>query len=223
MILNNRIYTAFETIRAETALKQKTLDSVTKKHARFTKKHLIIAFCFAACLLLFLFGNWFYKTPTVYISFDINPSLELGINRFDIVTQTKALNNDGQNLIDQVDVNGLTYEDALEKLMDSEKIQMLLSQNETLDITVTGKDEQQTDRILNGARKCTQNQNNTNCHKGSMEHRHEAQSLGLSNGRYKIYQQLKEFDPSILPEDIQNMTMKELHQKLSSYQATSHH
>ena len=34
-------------------------------------------------LLFFIGGSWVFMTPTAYISIDINPSLELGINRFD--------------------------------------------------------------------------------------------------------------------------------------------
>mgnify|MGYP006964182038 CR=1 FL=1 len=51
----------------------------------------------AACLLLlFLGGRQFYFIPTVKISIDINPSMELGVNRFDRIVSVEGYNDDGK-------------------------------------------------------------------------------------------------------------------------------
>ena len=51
----------------------------------------------AACLALAFagFGGFAYAQPTTYVGIDINPSIELGVNRFGIVVRAEALNGDG--------------------------------------------------------------------------------------------------------------------------------
>ena len=42
--------------------------------------------------------RWLYFTPIAEISIDINPSIELRVNRFDQVISVDGLNGDGQAL-----------------------------------------------------------------------------------------------------------------------------
>src|SRR5699024_6725608 len=62
----------------------------------------------AACLLLLTTvsagGAWVYLTPDAYISIDINPSLEFGINRFGRIVSVESFNDDGQDLAEQLDI-----------------------------------------------------------------------------------------------------------------------
>ena len=37
-----------------------------------------------------------------YVGIDVNPSIELALNRFNIVVETHALNDDGQRTLDEV-------------------------------------------------------------------------------------------------------------------------
>ena len=48
-------------------------------------------------------GTWLYFTPTMEISVDINPSIELGVNRFDRVISVDGYNEDGQALAQLLD------------------------------------------------------------------------------------------------------------------------
>jgi hypothetical protein len=40
-------------------------------------------------------GYAFYNTPINYVSFDVNPSVELGLNFFDKVVSCEACNEEG--------------------------------------------------------------------------------------------------------------------------------
>ncbi|WP_313341721.1 hypothetical protein [Sedimentibacter sp.] len=61
----------------------------------------------AACLILFVTPVWAYLTPYSYVSLDINPSFEFSINRFDRVLQVNAINDDGRNVVEQIDISKL--------------------------------------------------------------------------------------------------------------------
>ena len=51
----------------------------------------------------------FVFVPVNIISLDINPSIELGVNRMGYVIDAKAYNEDGEILLDNVDVGYKKY------------------------------------------------------------------------------------------------------------------
>ena len=81
----------------------------------------------AACLFFIVLaaaGYRFYFSATAVISIDVNPSIELNINRFDTVISVKAYNEDGQKLADQLHVRFMKYMDAFRAIVDSEDLRI---------------------------------------------------------------------------------------------------
>ena len=72
-------------------LKETTPPSSTKrpprKHSKIRKLAVGIAAA-AACLVVAVTGYAYYETPVDYLSLDINPSVELGVNAFQRVVRT---------------------------------------------------------------------------------------------------------------------------------------
>lgn len=173
----------------------------------------------AACLVLLLAGlggYHYYFTPTTYLSVDINPSLELGINRFDRVVSVKAWNEDGQALADSLELNLLDYREALERLVACEDIAGRLAAGELLSITVAGEDEAQCGRLLAGAQACTAGQENVQCHHGDAEALEEAHHAGLSLGKYQAFLELQALDPTVTAEDVAGLTMRQIRDWIGS-------
>ena len=85
-----------------------------RPRARFVSLRRAVA-AVAACLVLAVvgFGGFAYAQPTTYVGIDVNPSIELGVNRFGIVVQAEAFNDDGRALLDAVSLTGRGYADAL--------------------------------------------------------------------------------------------------------------
>lgn len=84
--MNKAFKALFEPIKAEEALKESTrafLAEQINDTARTAKRRRCHAYALACvCLLLVLIGGpWMYFTPTAEISIDINPSIELSLNR----------------------------------------------------------------------------------------------------------------------------------------------
>ena len=83
--MNERLKEAFGAVHAEESLKRGTLDAIRRKTRGYRRcalpRRLVPAL---ACLMVALGGlGGLYFTPTSVISIDVNPSLELSVNRFD--------------------------------------------------------------------------------------------------------------------------------------------
>ena len=132
-----RIKAAFDTVHADEALKQRTraylARTVNAGEKRRPLRRAIPAL--AACLLVLCLSGWYlYFIPTAYISVDINPSLELGVNRFDRVVSVEAYNPDGQALSDTLDLKYLDYRDALEQLVNDQAVEGYLQDIRLMDL-----------------------------------------------------------------------------------------
>jgi hypothetical protein len=58
-----------------------------------------------------------YYSESVFLDLDVNPSIELTLNPFDRVIGVYAYNEDGQSVLDEVDLLNRPYEDALAELV----------------------------------------------------------------------------------------------------------
>jgi len=70
---------------------------------RFVK----IAATAAASIMLFVAPAWAYLTPYSYVSLDVNPSVEYTVNMFDRVLSVKAVNDDGEEILKEMDLDDL--------------------------------------------------------------------------------------------------------------------
>lgn len=216
--MHDRMKRAFGYVHAEQDLKDNTRRFLQEKARRRPRSALgtwvrLLPAC--ACLLCLLFGGaWFYFTPAVAISIDINPSLELGVNRLEQVISVRGYNSDGQALADSLDIQYLNYTEAVRQILDSEVVQGLLADQEVLSIGVIGPDDEQTAQMLTELESCTEETENTYCYHATHEEVGHAHDLGLSYGKYQAYLDLQALDPSITLEEVQQMTMREIHEKL---------
>ncbi len=102
-----------------------------------------LAAAFACLCLLFTGGYWLYFTPTATISIDINPSIELGVNRFNRVVSVEGYNADGVKLAGELSVQYADYMDALNQVLANDTVAALLDADGVLTITVVGPEGEQ--------------------------------------------------------------------------------
>ena len=213
--MNDRIKDAFEQIQAEEALKERTMAFVAgytagRAQRSWGYRRLVPL---AACLLLVavcLTGYWAYFVPTAAISIDVNPSLELGINRFDKVISVEGYNEEGQALADSLDVRFLDYTQAIDQILSSIQVSTLLSEDGAMAISVVSENESQCGRLLANIERCTEGHSNTYCYSADPQDVEDAHALGLSFGKYQAYLDLLALDPTVTPEEVQGMTMREI-------------
>lgn len=212
--MNEKLKEAFECVQADEELKNRTKEFISRKTKGYTHRksmdyvHFVSA---AACVLfLLLGGHRLYFTSTAEISIDINPSIELGINRFDRVVRMKGYNDDGRELLDSLDIKYRNYSEAVEQIMKEEQIESLLADEGIMTIAVTGTDEEQSAEILSGVQSCTAEQNNTYCYYAQKEEVEKAHELGLSYGKYRAFLEVQSLDPDITADTVKEMSMREI-------------
>jgi hypothetical protein len=119
--LEHRIRDAFEVVRAEDKLKQDTYAYLREKAYRRKRRVMRRLVSAVVSIIFVLFAGLFsynaYFEEAAVIDIDVNPSIEIKINRFDRVIGTYAYNEDGQGVLDAVDIRNMTYQEALASLI----------------------------------------------------------------------------------------------------------
>lgn len=217
---NARLRQAFEAIRAEEGLKSRTAEFVTarmereRRHRNSTGRRLALA---AACVvILCILGGWTYLTPTATISIDINPSIELGVNRFDRVVSVTGRNDDGQMLAAELDLRFMDYHGAVEAVLEAEPVAELLSEDGLLSIGVIGPDGEQCQRMLSAMEACAAQHEHALCYRGGVEEAAAAREVGLSVGKYRAFLELQALDPDVTPEEVGAMSMREIRERIQA-------
>lgn len=83
------------------------------------RKHLVRWAAMAACLCLLLFGGWgFWQSPIGTVRMQINPDVQMQVNRFDRVVGLEGLNADGMTLIDGYHAYGRHMQTVSDELAD---------------------------------------------------------------------------------------------------------
>lgn len=221
--MKDRVREAFDRVHTEEALLDSTRQILYKKieeealkerrKKRFFpgyKRWVPVVSCFVL-LLLFTTGYQICFATAAVISVDVNPSIELNINRLDRVVSVKSYNEDGAELAGTLKVQYMNYTEALEQILDNEALQQYLSSEEDMiSIAVVAEDEKKGEQVLADVEACTANKNNTYCYRANQEEVNAAHEAGLSYGKYRAYLTLQELDPDITTEDVRGMSMREI-------------
>lgn len=94
----------------------------------------------AAAIMIILIPFIYFKqvmATVAYVNVDINPSLELGINRYNNVNSVTPLNSDASELIKDMPLKGMNITDALGKMISTAKDMGYISENKQNNIEIT--------------------------------------------------------------------------------------
>lgn len=177
------------------------------------RRRLRVAAALAACLALLALGvaggHWLLA-PSAYVAIDVNPSLELGVNRLNRVVSTQAFNQDGQDLLDAAAVQGMTYENALTAL--ERQLRSFLADDAAVEVTIICDDGARYATLESASKSCldAQGTGQVHCSHATEQERADAATAGMGLGKYRVYAALTEAGVDIAPEEAANMTMREL-------------
>lgn len=168
------------------------------------------------CLLLLLGtgGYGLYGKPVSYVSIDVNPSIELGINRLGRVVSANAYNEDGQQILEQVRLKNLPYPKAVRLLLEYETAENFLTENSLLVFTVISENAE----AITGKLAAIPSSENTSIltYESDMACMEEAHQHHMSFGKYRAYLELSGYDGSVTVEDCHGMTMGEIQDRIDS-------
>lgn len=216
----NELKEALGSVRAGEELKARTREYVANRAPRSRPAHRLGRWAAAAACALLLTGGglfgWLWLSPVSAISMDINPSLELEVNRFGRVVAVEGFNDQGRALAQGLDLRFLPYPGAVERVLDDENVSALLDQGMTMSIYVICDDDTQREEMLATLESCTSGHHGVCCQGGGSGCHAEAHEAGFSTGRYRAYLRLRELDPSVTPEEAAGMTMAQLRERIAA-------
>lgn len=213
--MDNQIKEAFDAIQTPERLKRATKVALRKKTFDYGRnvlrlrqhRHRLAAGLLSLTLLLSAGGLWFL--PAASISVDINPSMELKVNALDRVIALEGRNSDGAAVVKDLDVVGMAYDDAMQRLLLSEGLEPYLADGSQITITVAGGGtdahaEQMLSRVLCRAYNIANKENVLYC-QVDWETVKAAREVNLCIPRYLAWQNLLKTNPAITPEDVREI------------------
>ena len=188
----------------------------------FMKKK--IALALVACAILSS-GTGVYayvKTPVAYVSMDINPSVELGVNAFDKVVSVEAYNDDGKKIIEGTDLRNYHIDNAISTLVSHAISDGYIKEDgsSVIEITTsTDKDkiaikfEESLKEVANETLDNNDVEADIETDNVALARRDEARKLGITPGKLNLIQKLQELDPTITVEDYKDSSVKDIQKK----------
>lgn len=213
----NALQKSMSEVRATEELKKNTLQYLNRQQEKKdrAKPRLFLRYALVTVCLLLLAGTGsysVYRKPVSYISIDVNPSIELGINCFGRVVSAKAYNEDGQNVLQHVSVKNISYIRAINRLLADESDLLYLRENSLLVFTVISD---QPHSIMEEIRTNEFAQTyETLMYTSDADCMEEAHSHEMSFGIYRAYLELSLYDSTVTVEDCHGMSIGEIQNRI---------
>lgn len=197
----------------KTKILAKCIDVKRTKSSSFISKKIIAVILSVLVLITSALGGvrLYYEDYTnVYI--DINPSIKLVLNRFDIINDVVFLNDEAKVLFSSIDIEDKKLDEGIVVIM------KVLDENgylENGDIYVSSTSEEVSNDIVECINKYNQkhnHQNSVNKEDYTYEERQEAHQNGLSPSKYYMIQDIIELEDSYTFDMLKDKSMKELRQ-----------
>lgn len=170
----------------------------------------------AACLALvacLIGGVADFLRPVAYVGIDVNPSVELTLNRFDIVVGTHALNDDGQQALDEASCMWRTFDDAARDLDGA--MRTIAGEDAVVEVSIDCDNESRYAALAAQSNDCFGCNGEAHCERTNAEERQAAHNLGMGVAKYRVYQALQEAGVDISAEKCASMSMRELRNMLA--------
>lgn len=180
-----------------------------RKALHFTKGGRIAAI--AACLALvacIIGGAVDFLRPVAYVGIDVNPSVELTLNRFDIVVGTHALNDDGQRALDEASCMWRAFDDAARDLDGA--MRSIAGGGAVVEVSIDCDNENRYAALAAQSNDCFGRNGEAHCNRTSAEERQAAHDSGMGVAKYRSYQALQEAGVDISAEKCASMSMRQL-------------
>ena len=181
------------------------LDYTVKQHAlgRFGEYASI-----AAAILILAFSAYIiqaisvsFNTVYAYISIDINPSVELGVNRYGNVLSVECMNSDAEDMIEANELKSMKIERAVEiitqRAIDKGYIKPDVDNNILITLSYSGNTfiTDRMDKLVRSSKAVIERKqlkSNIEAIHAHDNERIQARQMGLTTGKYLIYKEALE-------------------------------
>lgn len=212
--MTNKIQQAFGNIQADPRLIESTKRALAAKRSKKSHKKPGLILALACMTLSFIAGMQAYAwilTPVSYVSIDVNPSMELALNRLDRVVSASPYNDEGAEILNGLRLKWKKYTDAIKTIMESSTMGSYLVDDPELLFTVAS-DKDREIPLETGVTDASRETGHS-CHSVSadMETAALAHDSGLSLGKYNAYLLLLQYDSTITIDQCKDMSISEIH------------
>lgn len=235
--MENKLRDAFDKIHAEDDLKKKTAGylhaEIQKRGRRRGSARIRIAVVCLTSVLVILAGSFshnLYITPSAFVDMDVNPSIELTLNCFDRVLEANPYNDDGADILQEVNVKNKTYEQAIQTLLSEMIRQGYLKADGLVSVTVQANDGEEEQAMLDKVQTSVDSSLAshhttvpTDIFAVSSEVRQCAREHNLSPAKYVAITQLQEVDSTATYEGCAEHSISEIWQYTEEHGGEHHH
>ena len=192
----------------------------------------------AAVFFIIFYGFGFFNTnfnanrDYTYLSIDINPSLELVLDRKNVVLEATPLNSDAKILLNNITIDNLSIDVALSEILDSSRKEGFISnenntilfsasplfenEDELKEDDMKEKDEEITN-ILNSLKKLADDDGlSSEIIKANPKNRKTALNYGVSMGKYALYTRANEKGMNITIDEVRSTSVSNILVKIKS-------
>lgn len=179
----------------------------------------VISMISAAFFILFLgTAAYLWATPVQYINIDINPSVELMINRLDRIIKVNSLNDDGKKLVEKISVNARHYEAGVIEVINAARNLGYLEDENDILISISSSDMKLIEKTQEKIKEKVDDKIailtfDTETYRASVE-------KGLSPGKSDIINKVIETDTSLSREELAAVQVKDLMAKINDIRST---
>lgn len=195
---------------------------VSNYFSLFQAKRLAISIAAVVAVLLLFFTQFsMFKQSNLavaaYISLDINPSLEVGVNEKLKVVEVIPINEDGKNIVSQIQENyrNQSLSQFINHTMELAKKDGYLKENHDVLVTTTyinKNAEAAVEANLNEIKKDIETDGVVvTTLKGDENTRKEAKDVGVSTGKYLLYKEAKE---NLTVEETKDLSVTKIYERL---------
>lgn len=187
----------------------------------------VIAASLILCTLSAITGFRVYTKPTAVVSIDINPSIELNLNRFGKIVSVKAWNREGAKVLETVLVKNKNYQQGVQLLMSSALMQSYIAKDNYIRVAVQSETEAET--IKDSVQEVIRNEierRQVEIESFCVDHSllEQAHHYGMSAGKYLAVEELSEVDASVDIEEYSHCTIREIKEMTDKCSGeTNHH
>jgi hypothetical protein len=214
------VHRAFAEIRAEERLKENTMAYLEKTINRKKRRPFARSAAVCACVLLLFFGGFLsyqsYCKVTAYVDIDVNPGVELILNRYNRVIDVSAYNDDGADLLAKVSLKNKEVKDAFRLLTREMGDRGYIRNAELFSLTLQTEGEDQAElldalnAILAALLTDAQQEMELDVFAVDAATKTASHDLHLSPAKYLAIRQLQSVDPSATFENCRDHTIGEI-------------
>ena len=197
-----------ENLIKNTEMLLKSKDSQKKFHLN----KLLIAACLSIILVTLTFSTYRYNQPVAYICIDVNPSLELVLNKFDRVIDVVYFNDEAKNLVSIKEIHSLKPAEAINLILDkvSSRGYLSSSSDSVVSIAMYSNNVDRSIQLMEESIKDVDynfKSINIVSYTVSTDLKKEADSLSISFGKLNLIKIIQHLDKSVAVEDYRDVSI----------------